>query len=303
MNSHDQDPFGPVLQTMERLAPEAPLLIPAHSVRHRRPAWVVAGAFGAVLIVGVAALVVMNSFGSAGQRGDVGDQGNVTTTLSDSNEESPTTTLVSSAAQERLLASMEIVTTDATSISQRLQRASYSGPEPEFDTAPLGISKPFAPIPSEDIDFVTEALWTTDSTSDRESFVTWTPVYVGYLDGQHVAVRVVRERLLDGEATEYLCTRVFDRDQAAEGCSDFEQENRLGFGSLSFRAEGLPSDVDVPFRLFHDLSPDVAVVTMGTSTGTEEWQRPVGGIVMFNTGLLDGPLAMFRFLDAQGREI
>jgi hypothetical protein len=55
--------------------------------------------------------------------------------------------------------------------------------------------------------------------------------------------------------------------------------------------------------LFHDLSPDVAVVTMGTSTGMEEWQRPVGGIVMFNTGLLDGPLAMFRFLDAQGREI
>lgn len=251
----------------------------------------------------LAALVVTKGLDSLGQRGDVGGQEIVSTTLSGAGDGTPTTTLVPSAAESRLLAAMDIVTADATSISQRLQQASFSGPEPAFDTAPLGVAKPFAPIPSEDTDSVTDALWMTDSTSDSESLLTWTPVYIGYLDGQHVAVRVIRERASGGEATEYLCTRVFDRDQASEACFEFEADTGLGEKLLSLRARGLPSDDEQSFMLFLDLSPDVAVVTMGTSVGNEEWQRPVGGVVMFNTGVLDGSAALFRFLDADGQEI
>jgi len=248
------------MQAIVAAAPEAPDLEPVtepRTARRSRPVLVMAGAFSLVLLVGaVTSLLVGNDRGAV-PSGGAGDGVAVTTSIAP-------TPQTAKAEMEQVV---EQLSNYSDPITGTLSLGKYSGPEPAFDTAPLGDETP--------LENAYDGAATLPPVPEVFGGLSDSIVYIGSIDGVDGFVYGVDT---DGGTTEVCQSATWTMSNTTMTACFTLDESGLSksVGMADSAVDGIAINVTA-------LGDEASVVAIELPSGQRYWQRPVAGSAMFVT--------------------
>ncbi len=182
--------------------------------------------------------------------------------------------------EARVNRAVDVLTRDAVLSDDGLLTATQSGPEPRFDTGPLGQEMVLEPADSDS----TAALSSVISMpSPPREIGMRTPVYLGHIGEVHAFVASSQD---DQGAPTICVTRALGAGVFGGGCNDLRAGGWVEDGTLNGRiaygATGSGNLSEPAAITFTALPEDVSVVAIELESGGDRyWQRPVGGSALF----------------------
>jgi len=222
--------------------------------------------------------IIVSTSGNA----DVAEQ--VTQDIAEVNPTSLVWVRFSAAVGEaRALQAIDVLTRDAVVLVDGLLLATNSGPEPQFDTAPLG-QEMILDVTGDDDFFVELAsrvplmVGPDEGLSDE---LIGTPVYLGRIGDVNGIVAPFRS---DGGALLLCGIQNMGTGTSGMGCDDFRDGGWVEEGTFGERLSvgaTLSSDAEPAAISLGALGDEVSVVAIELKDGSRYWQRPVGGSALF----------------------
>jgi len=249
------------MQAIVAAAPEAPDLehvTEQKTARRSRPVLVMAGAFALVLLVGaLTSLVLIRYDRGPVPVGGVGDGVAVTTSIVPTHQ-------TAKAEMEQVV---EQLSKYSDPITDQLSLGVFSGPEPAFDTAPLGDEMP--------LENAYDGAATLPPVPEVFGGLSDSIVYVGSIEGVDGYVYGVNT---DGGTTEICQSASWTAASTAmTACFELDEPGLSRSGGMAeSAADGTVVNATA-------LSDEVSVVGIELPGGQRYWQRPVAGSAMFVT--------------------
>ncbi|NOX22972.1 MAG: hypothetical protein GXP36_07765 [Actinobacteria bacterium] len=187
--------------------------------------------------------------------------------------------------EARVERAIDVLTRNAVPLVDGLLLATPSGPEPQFDTGPLG--QEMLLDVTDDEEFLTELTASIPSRAllgeGFQNELAGTPVYLGHVGEVHGIVAPFRS----DKGVLMICDiRSIGARTTGMGCNDLRDGGWVEDGVLNGRISigaTYSGDSSEPAAItFTALPEDVSVVAIELENGGDRyWQRPVGGSALF----------------------
>lgn len=172
-----------------------------------------------------------------------------------------------------------------------------ASPEPQFDTSGLGIEEPLSPLMD-----IAKALEVVRIETEDGQLIRVTTI--GTTVGGHDAIVLHYEgTVFSGRRLQLRCLLT---SPGGGSCGGHDLQNVInepgGLVQPESPTEPNSYEVGVPGVLMWDAPPGTSIVVL-TVNGEPKWQRPIGGVAVFDTNLVDGDRFTLAALDEYGDDL